>query len=191
MAPPSTGINANESANLQAGQKPKALEVVSKRVVQTIFEVVGGSLQGGAEDASPQAYASASLRHNFGCSVKIWIAAITKRTSMWDTRGIFALLDLIEGLMYNICSPPIEGVAAEEDEIWKPSEIGLALFDTSFILSFIKTILAKADNTTCLLRTISFLYTEFASYVHHSQELFSLTSSAQIHYKTRRSRVTV
>lgn len=163
MAPSNTGVNANESANLAAGQKPKALEVVSKRVVQTIFEVVGGLLQFGPVTSTPQAFASAALRHNFGASLRIWIAAITKRTSMYDTRGIFALLDLIEGLIFNICSPPLEpGKEEDEDEVWQPSEVGLALFDTGFVLSFIKTILSKADNTTCLLRTISFLYTEFA-----------------------------
>lgn len=163
MAPASTGINANESANLQAGQKPKALEIVSKRVVQTMFEVVGGQLQRGHPASDSAAFASATMRHNFGCSLQTWIAATTKRTSMWDTRGIFALLDLIEGLIYNVCSPPVEeGVTEVEDELWRPSEIGLALFDVTFILDFVTTILTKADNTTCLLRTISFLYTEFA-----------------------------
>ena len=163
MAPSNTGVNANESANLAAGQKPKGLEVVSKRVVQTIFEIVGGPLQLGNNTSTPQAFAAAAMRHNFGWSLRVWIAAITKRTSMWDTRGIFALLDLVEGLLYNVCSPPLaEGATEEEDEVWQPSEVGLALFDTEFILSFVKTILSKADNTTCLLRTISFLYTEFA-----------------------------
>lgn len=80
---------------------------------------------------------------------------------MWDTRGIFALLDLIEGLVYNVCSPPFEEGIDDDEEIWVPSEVGLVMFDTKFVLSFIKTILSKADNTTCLLRTISFLYTEF------------------------------
>lgn len=163
MAPSNTGVNANESANLAAGQKPKALEVVSKRVVQTIFEVVGGLLQPGTVTSTPQAFASTAMRHNFGSSLRVWIAAVTKRTSMYDTRGIFALLDLVEGLIFNICSPPIEpGQEEQEDEVWQPSEVGLALFDTQFLLSVIKTILSKADNTTCLLRTISFLYTEFA-----------------------------
>jgi hypothetical protein len=161
MAPSNSSVNANESANLAAGQKPKALEVVSKRVVQTIFEVVGGSLQAGSISTSPPAFASAALRHNFGCSLATWIAATTKKTSMYDTRGIFALLDLIEGLIYNVCAPPFEEDKEEEEEEWQPSEIGLALFDTKFILTFIKLILSKADNTTCLLRTISFLYTEF------------------------------
>lgn len=167
MAPSNTGVNANESANVAAGQKPKALEVVSKRVIQTIYEVVGGPLQNGTVTSKPSAYASAAMRSNFGWSLRIWIAAVTKRTSMWDTRGIFALLDLIEGLIFYICSAPLSvdenGEETEEDEPWKPSEIGVALFDIPFILSFIKTILTEADNTTCLLRTISFLYTEFQS----------------------------
>lgn len=179
MAPSNTGVNANESAVVGAGQKPKGLEVVSKRVVQTIFEVVGGPLQAAAVTSSPQAYASAALRHSFGASLSVWIAVVTKRTSMWDTRGIFALLDLIEGLIFNVCSPPLEeGKEDDEDEVWQPSEIGLALFDTTFILSFIKTILSKADNTTCLLRTISFLYTEFARYAHSilAYDIHQLTS---------------
>lgn len=163
MAPSNTGVNANESANLAAGQKPKSLEIVSKRVIQTVFEIVGGSLQAETPQKSPIAFASAALRHNFGASVSMWLRAITKRTSMWDTRGIFALLDLIEGLMYNVCCPPYEEGQEEDDDVWVPSEVGLKLFDTKFILSFIKTILSKADNTTCLLRTISFLYTEFQS----------------------------
>lgn len=163
MAPSNAGVNANESANLAAGQKPKSLEIVSKRVIQTVFEVVGGALQAGTPESSSIAFASAALRHNFGASLSMWIRAVTKKTSMWDTRGIFALLDLIEGLMYNVCCPPYEEGVEEDDEVWIPSEVGLKLFDTKFILSFIKTILSKADNTTCLLRTISFLYTEFQS----------------------------
>lgn len=163
MAPSNTGVNANESANLAAGQKPKSLEIVSKRVIQTMFELAGGALQAESPQSSPAAFASAALRHNFGCSLSMWLRAVTKRTSMWDTRGIFALLDLIEGLMYNVCCPPYEEGQDEDDQVWVPSEIGLKLFDTKFILSFIKTILSKADNTTCLLRTISFLYTEFQS----------------------------
>lgn len=163
MAPSNTGVNANESANVAGGQKPKALEVVSKRVIQTIFEVVGGPLQPGTVLSTPAAFTSASLRHNFGCSLRVWVAAATKRTSMWDTRGIFALLDLIEGLIFNVCSPPFEEELGDDEEEppWHPSEVGLALFDIKFILSFVSTILSKADNTTCLLRTISFLYTEF------------------------------
>lgn len=163
MAPTNAGVNANESANLAAGQKPKSLEIVSKRVIQTIFEIVGGSLQAETPQASPVAFASAALRHNFGCSISMWLRTLTKRTSMWDTRGIFALLDLIEGLMYNVCCPPYEEGQEEDDDVWIPSEVGLQLFDTKFILGFIKTILSKADNTTGLLRTISFLYTEFQS----------------------------
>lgn len=163
MAPSNAGVNANESANLAAGQKPKSLEIVSKRVIQTVFEVVGGALQAGTPESSSIAFASAALQHNFGASLSMWIRAVTKKTSMWDTRGIFALLDLIEGLMYNVCCPPYEEGVEEDDEVWIPSEVGLKLFDTKFILSFIKTILSKADNTTCLLRTISFLYTEFQS----------------------------
>lgn len=163
MAPSNTGVNANESANLAAGQKPKSLEIVSKRVIQTMFEIVGGALQAGSPASSPIAFMSAAMRHNFGSSVSMWIRAVTKKTSMWDTRGIFALLDLIEGLMYNICCPPYEEGVDEDDEVWIPSEVGLKLFDTKFILGFIKTILSKADNTTCLLRTLSFLYTEFQS----------------------------
>lgn len=163
MAPSNNGVNANESANLAAGQKPKSLEIVSKRVIQTIFELVGGALQADSPETSHASYTSAALRHNFGSSLSMWIRAVTKKTSMWDTRGIFALLDLIEGLMYNVCCPPYDEGVEDDDEVWIPSEIGLRLFDTKFILGFIKTILNKADNTTCLLRTISFLYTEFQS----------------------------
>lgn len=75
MAPSNTGVNANESANMAAGQKPKALEVVSKRVVQTIFEVVGGPLQPGTASSSPQAFMSAALRQNFSASLSMWIKA--------------------------------------------------------------------------------------------------------------------
>lgn len=92
---------------------------------------------------------------------------------MWDTRGIFALLDLIEGLMYNVCCPPYEEGVDEDDEVWIPSEVGLKLFDTKFILGFIRIILSKADNTTCLLRTISFLYTEFQSWAIPSFSLLA------------------
>lgn len=161
MAPSNANLNANESANLAAGQKPKSLEVVTKRVVQTMFEVIGGPLQSGSTLTSPQAFASSVLGHNFGDSLRTWLSALTKRTSMWDTRGTFALLDLIEALLFNVCALPVEDGKEDQNDDWRPSEVRLALFDTTFILSFIKTILKEADNTTCLLRTISFLYTEF------------------------------
>jgi hypothetical protein len=94
IGPNNSNFNTNDSANLSFGQKPKILELANRRVVQTMLDIVGGPPV--APGDSTEAAADAEIRrHAFSHLLKVWIRACIKRTSMWDTRSVFILLDLI------------------------------------------------------------------------------------------------
>lgn len=94
IGPNSSNFNTNDSANLSFGQKPKILELANRRLVQTMLDIVGGPpvAPGEQADAAPD---SEVRRHTFSRMLRVWIRACVKKTSMWDTRSVFILLDLI------------------------------------------------------------------------------------------------
>jgi hypothetical protein len=96
IGPNNSNFNTNDSANLSFGQKPKILELANRRLVQTMLDIVGGPPVGPGEqaDAAPD---SEVRRHTFSRLLRVWIRACVKKTSMWDTRSVFILLDLIGG----------------------------------------------------------------------------------------------
>lgn len=158
LGPNNNNLNTQESANLSMAAKPKVLEHANRRVVSTILDIVGGPAR---PIANPEAdtFEGLSRRRFFGGMLQVWLRAVVKRTSLFDARGIFLLLDFIEGLFYTVCthipSPNQEMV------VWRPALNALDMFDTNFILSFVHTIFSKADNTVALMRTITFIYSQF------------------------------
>ncbi|KAH8921091.1 DUF1765-domain-containing protein [Atractiella rhizophila] len=157
---PSNNVNATESANLTMGQKPKVLELANRRLVSTILDIIGGQPTNEETEEEDKNTDPRNRHRLFGGMLKVWIKAVVKRTSLWDTRGVFLLLDWIEGLIYTICFVPLpKGVDPPPPQVPVPESV--ELFDILFILSFIKTILMEADNTVCLMRTIAFLYAHF------------------------------
>ncbi|GAA6043762.1 hypothetical protein JCM8097_006660 [Rhodosporidiobolus ruineniae] len=160
---PNSSFNMNDSANLSFGQKPKVLELAHRRIVQTFLDIVGGppTPPGADVDNAPDADAR---RHVFSGMLQVWIRACVKRTSMWDSRSVFLLLDMLEGLMYTLSYPP--PVARDSDDgedapAPKPDEAALDTLDIKFIFHFVKIILSDADNTVTIMRTIAFLYSHF------------------------------
>ncbi|KAK4054299.1 hypothetical protein OIO90_003532 [Microbotryomycetes sp. JL221] len=169
IGPNNSNFNTNDSANLSFGQKPKILELANRRLVQTMLDIVGGPppAPGAEQDLSAD---TDVRRHAFSRLLQLWIRASMKRTSMWDTRSVFILLDLIEGLIYTLSYPAPSSRESDIDLIVpKPSESSLDLFDIPFIFSCVKIILGKADNTVTLMRTIAFIYAHF--------EIFTLRPS--------------
>ncbi|KAM0789642.1 hypothetical protein ACM66B_000446 [Microbotryomycetes sp. NB124-2] len=169
IGPNQNNFNTNDSANLSFGQKPKILELANRRLVQTMLDIVGGppAAVGSEQDASAD---TDVRRHAFSRMLPLWIRASMKRTSMWDTRSVFILLDLIEGLIYTLSYPAPSQRDSDADLIVpKPSESSLDLFDIQFIFSCVKIILGNADNTVALMRTIAFIYAHF--------EIFTLRPS--------------
>ncbi|TKA58533.1 hypothetical protein B0A53_00274 [Rhodotorula sp. CCFEE 5036] len=158
----SGNFNTNDSANLAFGQKPKVLELAQRRVTTTMLDVVGGPRAGnnGAMEAAPDA---AARRYLFGTMLQVWIRATVKRTSMWDQRGVFLLLDLIEGLIYTLAYPvaPMGDSVEDDDSAARPDERSLDLLDIGFIFDFVRRILSEADNTVTIMRTIAFVYAHF------------------------------
>lgn len=158
----SGNFNTNDSANLAFGQKPKVLELAQRRVTTTMLDVVGGSRAGnnGAVETAPDA---AARRYLFGTMLQVWIRATVKRTSMWDQRGVFLLLDLIEGLIYTLAYPvaPVSDSVEDDDSTARPDERSLDLLDIGFIFDFVRRILSEADNTVTIMRTIAFVYAHF------------------------------
>ncbi|WAR55872.1 hypothetical protein PtB15_6B616 [Puccinia triticina] len=111
LGPTTSSFNAGESANLAMGAKPKVLELAHRRLVSTALDIVGGSPR---PPSSPQEQQeeegelddSARRRQFFGGLLSLWIRAITKRTSMWNTRSVF-LDGLFYTVLYTAPAPPL------------------------------------------------------------------------------------
>ncbi|GAA5935019.1 uncharacterized protein JCM15063_003129 [Sporobolomyces koalae] len=170
MGPNTSNFNTNDSANLSFGAKPKVLELAHRRLVQTMLDIVGGALAGAGE-SDEETSSAAARRFAFSRMMQVWIRASIKRTSMWDTRSIFILLDYIEALIFKLAFPTSASRNSAEDEPVpsKPDERCLDMFDSEFLFSVVKKILLEADNTVTLMRTIAFLYAHF--------EIFTLRPS--------------
>lgn len=162
LGPSNNNFSSNDSANMSMGTKPKVLEHLNRRVVSTIQDIVGGPARP-QPDPEPTTYEGLGRRRFFGGMLQVWMRALVKRTSLYDARGVFLLFDFIEGLFYTVCTQV--PTAGAEPGPWHPSADALCLFDVPFILGFVKTILNKADNTIELMRTITFLYSQFETQV--------------------------
>ncbi|GAA6019570.1 hypothetical protein JCM10207_003748 [Rhodosporidiobolus poonsookiae] len=168
IGPNSGNFNTNDSANLSFGQKPKVLELAHRRLVQTMLDIVGGARASPGSDAEVAPDAEVR-RHVFGNMLQVWLRATAKRTSLWDTRGVFLLFDLVEGWMYSLAYPSPSAARSSEDDdavVPRPDEASLELFDFPFLFSVIKMLLLKADSTVTLMRVTSAVYSHF--------ELFTL-----------------
>lgn len=161
--------------------KPKSLELANRRLVSTLLDIVGGPPTS-PDDDNEQNNDSKCRRSAFGPILpvravenlfapsftltsnllQVWIRACVKKTNMWDTRSVFILLDLLEGLLYTLSYPaPSNRLSANEAAASRPQESCLAIFDIPFLFSVVKIILQTADNTISLMRTLSFLYAHF------------------------------
>ncbi|KAH9814873.1 hypothetical protein DFH28DRAFT_285138 [Melampsora americana] len=159
LGPNTNSFNAGESANLAMGAKPKVLELAHRRLISTALDIVGGSPAANAETDLTSEF---SRRRNFfGGLLNVWIRAITKRTSMWDTRSVFLLLDFFDGLFYTVLYTAPIATPADNPPTPKLAQSSLRLFDVSFILDVVRRILTTADNTVCVMRTIAFIYSQF------------------------------
>ncbi|WAR54847.1 hypothetical protein PtB15_4B465 [Puccinia triticina] len=142
LGPTTSSFNAGESANLAIGAKPKVLELAHRWLVSTALDIVGGSPrppsspQEQKEEEEGELDDSARRRQFFGGLLSLWIRAITKRTSMWNTRSVFLLLDFLDGLLYTVLytapTPPLL-----LNDLPSPPvlvRLSLALFNLPFIL---------------------------------------------------------
>ncbi|WAR64061.1 hypothetical protein PtB15_16B220 [Puccinia triticina] len=142
LGPTTSSFNAGESANLAMGAKPKVLEFAHRRLVSTALNIVGGSPrppsspQEQQEEEEGELDDSARRRQFLSGLLSLWIRAITKRTSMWNTRSVFLLLDFLDGLFYTVLytapAPPLL-----LNDLPSPPVLGrpsLALFNLPFIL---------------------------------------------------------
>lgn len=158
IGPTSGSFNTNDSANLSFGQKPKVLELAHRRIVQTMVDIAGGpfSPPPGDADVAPDAGAR---RYVFSGMLQVWIRACVKRTSMWDVRSVFLVLDLVEGLLWALAyTTAARGSQDDEAPGPKPDDRGLRLFDIPFLFDVVRIVFTKADNTVSILRVVSFCY---------------------------------
>jgi hypothetical protein len=149
-------FNTNDSANLEIGRKPKVLELANRRIVSTLLDLVGGPPIS-TSDAAGTTADTLIRRYAFSAMLPIWIRATVKKTSMYDTRSVFILLDLLEGLIYTLSYP----TTTEKAVIDAPDEACLKMFDIPFIFSFVRKILENGDNTVVVTRMIAFVYAHF------------------------------
>ncbi|CAH7689971.1 hypothetical protein PPACK8108_LOCUS25169, partial [Phakopsora pachyrhizi] len=172
LGPNANNFNAGESANLAMGAKPKVLELAHRRLVSTALDIVGGpprSMTTDGRSRETKLDESGQRRCFFGGLLNLWIRAISKRTSMWDTRSVFLLLDLLDGLFYTVLytaptnpsSPSQSNLENADPSVPQLVESSLDLFDLGFILTVVRKILVTADNTVCVMRAIAFVYSQF------------------------------
>ncbi|GJN91395.1 hypothetical protein Rhopal_004416-T1 [Rhodotorula paludigena] len=177
IGPTSGSFNTNDSANLSFGQKPKVLELAHRRIVQTMVDIAGGppSPPPGDADVAPDAGAR---RYVFSGMLQVWIRACVKRTSMWDVRSVFLVLDLVEGLLWALAyTTAARGSQDDETPVPKPDDRGLRLFDIPFLFDVVRIVFTKADNTVSILRVVSFCYSLWDSLtlnVEHRKALCEL-----------------
>lgn len=165
IGPTSGSFNTNDSANLSFGQKPKVLELAHRRIVQTMVDIAGGppSPPPGDADVAPDAGAR---RYVFSGMLQVWIRACVKRTSMWDVRSVFLVLDLVEGLLWALAYTTAARVSQDDETpVPKPDDRGLRLFDIPFLFDVVRIVFTKADNTVSILRVVSFCYSLWDRYV--------------------------
>ncbi|GAA5824324.1 hypothetical protein JCM11251_000377 [Rhodosporidiobolus azoricus] len=160
IGPNSGAFNTNDSANLSFGQKPKVLELAHRRVVATLLDVIGGPP---SSDPATAAGDVEVRRHVFSGMLPVWIRACVKRTSMWDVRGVYLVLDLIEGLIYTLAYPPARPTEDDDSDAPapRPDERFIDLLALPFIFDVLATIFKNADGTVTLLRALSFAYAHF------------------------------
>ncbi|BGP33006.1 hypothetical protein JCM10296v2_004795 [Rhodotorula toruloides] len=166
IGPNSGNFAVNDSANLSFGQKPKVLELAHRRVVQTMVDIYGGATPASATD-EPQDPDAHVRRYLFAQMLPVWIRACVKRTSLWDTRSVYLVLDLVEGLIYQLAYPSPE---YDEDDALaaKPDASVLDAFDLPYLFAVVRKIFLEADGTVTLMRTISFLYSHFPLFTMRS-----------------------
>lgn len=189
LGPTANNFNAGESANLAMGAKPKVLELAHRRLVSTALDIVGGSPKPTADEGQDEEEDRISRmddagrrRQFFGGLLNLWIRAIAKRTSMWDTRSVFLLLDFLDGLFYTVLytapsSPPSQPSPPDlpvPPAVPKLAQSSLQLFDLHFILDVLRRILISADNTVCIMRTIAFIYSQFEALTTRPETLKAL-----------------
>lgn len=121
-------FNTNDSANLNFGQKPKVLELANRRLVTTMLDIVGGPPPSPTTDEADIAPDADIRRHAFSAILGVWIRSCVKRVSMWNTRGVFLLMDLVEGLIYTLSYPTPSSRGSSDEMIVpvsKPSSCSL------------------------------------------------------------------
>ncbi|CAG8608543.1 10392_t:CDS:2 [Paraglomus brasilianum] len=126
-------------------KKPLALEAASSRFAETIATVV----EQGIYEQMPN----------------IWLKAVVKKTNMYDWEGVFCLFDFMENLIDSIDERVTIALSPPTTTTTKPNLCSTStlpsIVDIPFIISFISVILKECDHASSLLRTISFIYSQF------------------------------
>ncbi|CAG8584763.1 6060_t:CDS:10 [Dentiscutata erythropus] len=159
---------ANDSVALEASMngmggaagvntgKPKVLEMAGRRFVETMVSIVENGI--------------------FQEMCNVWVKAVVKRTNLYDVEGVFCLLDFIDTLVMELdtrdnaiissepTTPNSANTSVSSDSSSSPfSPPNLTnILDITFYISLINLLLNQTDHTITILRTISFVYTQFS-----------------------------
>ncbi|RIB16117.1 hypothetical protein C2G38_2247229 [Gigaspora rosea] len=159
---------ANDSVALEASMsgigggvginngKPKVLEMAGRRFVETMVSIVENGV--------------------FQEMCNVWVKAVVKRTNLYDVEGVFCLLDFIDTLIMELdtrdntviasepTTPNSANTSVSSDSFSSPfSPPNLTnILDITFYISLINLLLNRSDHTITILRTISFVYTQFS-----------------------------
>ncbi|CAG8723393.1 6753_t:CDS:2, partial [Cetraspora pellucida] len=146
-------MNGAGSATGINNGKPKVLEMAGRRFVETMVSIVENGL--------------------FQEMCNVWVKAVVKRTNLYDVEG---LLDFIDTLIMELdtrdnavissepTTPNSANTSISSDSSNSPfSPPNLTnILDITFYISLINLLLNRSDHTITILRTISFVYTQFS-----------------------------
>ncbi|KAG0236182.1 hypothetical protein BGW41_000543 [Actinomortierella wolfii] len=143
------GGESGSRGNRENQGKPKFLETSTRRYAETIVVIM--------EDHGDI----------YGAMLDIWIRAVVTKTSVYDVESVFCLLDFIDALISEMESR--EGIRLyDRDLSWSTNSLTVAQgahmvpINVSFLLTTIHVLLTGSDHTVTLMRTLSFVYQNFA-----------------------------
>ncbi|CAG8507205.1 6597_t:CDS:2 [Racocetra fulgida] len=135
-------MNGAGSATGINNGKPKVLEMAGRRFVETMVSIVENGV--------------------FQEMCNVWIKAVVKRTNLYDVEGVFCEDNTI--ISSEPTTPNSANTSISSDSSSSPfSPPNLTnILDITFYISLINLLLNRSDHTITILRTISFIYTQFS-----------------------------
>lgn len=166
--------------------KPAALEAAKRRCVALVLETVtfGDSIppppntsSSRSESSGPPSLSSTPPSPPLPPSppsppgrvllplVQWHLAAVAKRTSLHDVRGVFCLWDWVEALVDAMSLHRLVFVPSRAGAGATGPGPAASAIDLDFVVSVVRRVLVGTDHTLALMRTLAFVYAHFSLFV--------------------------
>ncbi len=145
-------FNADETAGTKGNVKPPALETANRRLTETVLALTNCRMFLRTKTFGVVECQGTSL---WGSIIDIWIKSLITKTSLYAPKGVFCLLDLLDGIMSGplipIGSPMMDGI----------TRTPIPFLDVPYIISVVRVILTETDHHLTLAKTIAFVWTHY------------------------------